>query len=72
MKLNQVLFIVSSLPGDNQDAFFESLKKDLSPEEIKALQVGTAYFRQLRDPGLHDAMKNAIAEELYKQFTEGK
>ena len=68
MNIAETLAYLASLDGEKQTAFRNSLRDDLTEEEILALTVGIAYFRLLYVPGLQSAMKQALAEELYDYF----
>ena len=59
---------LSKLSVEQLQAFFCELEKTISPNEIRALQIGISYFRILRDDKLRAAMKTALAETLYDYF----
>lgn len=59
---------LAKLDNEKQALFFESLQWIITENEKQALQVGIAYFRLLMFPELHNAMKTAIAQELYTNF----
>lgn len=52
-----------------QEEFFEALKGTISEEEAKALKIGIAYFSMMMSSAKQNAMKSALAETLYKEFT---
>lgn len=61
---------LSKLSAEQLQAFFCELEKTISPDEIRALQIGISYFRILRDDKLRAAMKTALAETLYDYFRD--
>lgn len=68
-ELEKMLFIVAGLPAELQEEFFERIAGTLSRVEMRALYTGVAYFRMLKYPELKKAIKDALARELYEQFT---
>ena len=64
-------FTVSSLSEEELEEFFKVAEEFCTGEELKALKIGVSYFRLLRFPKLGKAIKEAIAETLYKEFNEG-
>ena len=72
MNINQFMTTAAQLSADDQNALFKSLEKDLSPDEIRALKIGVAYYRQLLDNELNAAIKSALAEHLYNEFNKDK
>ena len=70
----QVSFALSvgSLSADNQRIFFRMLEGVLTDAEIRDLQIVVAYFRLKNNPYRENAMKSAMASELYEYFTMQK
>ena len=65
-------FTVASLNGEQLDDFFKVAESICTAEELKALKIGVSYFRLLRFPKLGKAIKETLAETLYKEFNELK
>lgn len=65
-----ICFQAAKLDARQQAEFIDALHDVLTDTEIKALQIGIAYFRMIIDGELHDAMKAALAEKLYAEFRE--
>lgn len=61
-------FQVAKLDAKQQTQFIDALRDILNEKELQAVQIGIAYFRMLIDGELRNAMKAAIASELYKEF----
>ena len=66
----RILYELSKLPLHIQEQLIEELRKVFTPEEIKALQIGLAYFRLLKDPEFKEAMMTAMSMVLYDYFRE--
>ena len=64
----ELLTELAKLDSENQTLFFESLQGIITENEKQALQVGIAYFRLYMFSELRNAMKAAIAQELYTGF----
>ena len=63
-------YTAAQLSADGQAELVEQLKQICTPEEVNALQIGISYFRQLIYKDLRDTMKETLATQLYKEFTE--
>lgn len=72
MNAEVFLYEVAKLSPSAQEALVGLLEGTLSPDEIRALKVGIAYIRLLVDDQLRNAMKSAMAEQLYNEFNGGK
>ena len=66
--IESICFQVAKLDGKKQAEFIDTLRDTLNEKELQALQIGIAYFRMIIDGELKNAMKTAIASELYKEF----
>ena len=69
-KLNfeNLCYEIAKLEISEQSKFIDSLRSVLTHKEIESLQIGIAYFRLLMDDKFKNAMKSALASELYKEF----
>lgn len=59
---------IGGLNAEEQRAFFKTLESALTPEEIKALKIVVAYFRMKNNPYRENALKKAMARQLYEEF----
>ena len=66
--IENICFQVAKLDAGKQAEFIDILRGVLEENEIKALQIGIAYFRMIIDGGFRNAMQAALASELYKEF----
>ena len=63
-----ICYRAAMLDGERQATLFERLREILTDDELIALQIGIAYCRLYTMDGLRDAMKAALADQLYKEF----
>lgn len=69
--IESICFQIAKLDAEKQKSFIDSLRGTLSDEEIKALEIGIAYFRMIIHEDLREGMKAVLAQQLYREFTEG-
>ena len=61
---------IGTLNAEQEREFIKNLEGVLTAEEIEALQVVVAYIKMMSDPKREAAMKTALAQELYNEFTK--
>lgn len=61
---------IGTLNAEQEREFIKNLEEVLTAEEIEALQVVVAYIKMMSDPRREQAMKTALAEELYNEFNK--
>lgn len=61
---------IGTLNAEQEREFIKNLEGVLTAEEIEALQVVVAYIKMMSDPRREQAMKTALAEELYNEFNK--
>jgi len=66
--IESICFQAAKLDAKKQAEFIDSLTEILTENELKAMQIGIAYFRMIIDGELRNAMKAELASELYKEF----
>ena len=59
---------IIKLPEEAKNSFFESLSKSFNAEEIETLKKCVGIYRLMTTPMLYKAAKEALAEQLYKEF----
>ena len=66
--IESICFQIAKLDPGKQTEFIDSLRSVLNDQELQALQIGISYFRMIIDGEFKNAMKAALASELYKEF----
>jgi hypothetical protein len=66
----QLALNVGQLGCEDQRIYFKMLEGVLTEEEIKAFQIVVAYFRLKSNPYRDEAMKQALADQLYHEFNK--
>lgn len=64
--MEKLLFEAAHLGEEEQREFLQKISQFCTVEEVTAIAIGVAYFRQLIDKDLHDHMQ----AELCKAFLE--
>jgi len=68
LAIETICFEIAKLDSSKQAEFIDSLRSVLNSQELRALQIGISYFRMIIDGEFRNAMKAALASELYKEF----
>lgn len=68
-EFTKLCYQIASYPEAIQIEAMEKLQTILSPKEYNALLIGIAYIRMELSPKLKQAIKTAIAKQLYSEFT---
>lgn len=66
--MEKLLFDIAELNKKQQADFFDKISSVFTEKELQALKIGVAYFRLVKNPELKNAMKNALAKQLYNDF----
>ena len=69
-RIENIMFQLSELPPAIQEQLIDELRNVFTPDEVKALQIGLAYFRLMKDPAFKEAMMTAMSMVLYNYFRE--
>lgn len=63
---------VLKLPIEAQNELFKNLEETLTPDEVKGLKELVGLYRLHTDLKYYEAIENALAEQLYKEFNKGE
>lgn len=59
---------VISLPAEKQNAFFESLKKELSKEDWETMVRFISLHSMFMNADKYEAVKNAVRDQICEEF----
>lgn len=59
---------VLSMPIENQNAFFERLKSELSEEDLKTTEMFISLVGMFKSPAKYEAMKKAVCDQLCEEI----
>lgn len=59
---------ITNLPTDRQNAFFETLKDQLSEEDWLTTVKFISLYGMLHNPEKYNALKNAMAHTMYERL----
>lgn len=65
-------YTISKLSNEQQTEFFSSIENICTTEQITALKAGAGYMHMYANPNYLKAVKKALGEQLYRDFTEQK
>lgn len=68
----QVFQEISKLPPQLFDEFCQKIKPALTDEEFTAFCICTCYNRQAYFPEIWNAIKQALARDMYERFNTAK
>ena len=65
----EVAQAVLSLTEDQQNKFYETLRKTLTEDGVKVIQMYISAFRLMTDERYYKAVEKAVCEQIYKEAT---
>lgn len=65
----ELMLTISQMTVEQQNEFFTAIESIATKDEINAMKVASAYFGLLENKAKRDAMKDALAQQLYREFT---
>lgn len=66
---HELMLMLSQMPEEQQNQFYAAIEPVATKDMINAMKVASAYFGLLSNKAKHDALKDAMAHQLYKEFT---
>lgn len=66
--MHEIIRQVAELSADDQNRFFDGIRTAVTAQELEALQIAVSYLGMLMHPEKGQAMKEALASQLYAEM----